>query len=342
MSDSKQNKPTTPIRIPTGNASPSWQDEDDSYFLGAEAALPPGQYGSTISSHLPDPVAQARVLREMQRRVRSTLSPAFPVEVKRMLPGAALLASYRHFALRSRSLAVDDFGRDPAYCEMAASRLEFLYRYWLRVEMRGLENLPADGGAILVCNHTSALPYDATMLMHGIATEHPCARQVRPLLEDRLSRQAFLGVSLRKLGAVRACQENATRLLENGSLIAVFPEGRRALLKEPSSPHNLQRFGRGGFIRLALKTGAPIVPVAIVPRPTRWLPKAIASRVQSAARLALLPTPGPWTIQIGKPIDLSAKVPEIERDQRAQIADEAQRIRIQIAEMIDSVLNSRS
>jgi len=324
---------------PDGENAADWED-DDSYFLGAEAALPPGEYGQTIPSHLPDPIAQARVLRELQRRVRSTLSPAFPVEVKRPLPGAALLASYRHFALRSRSLAVDEFGRDPNYCEMTKPALDLLYRRWLRVKLQGLENLPADGGAILVCNHTGSLPYDATMLMHGVATEHPLHLQVRPLLEDRLARKAFLGVGLRKLGAVRACQENATRLLDNGSLVAVFPEGRRALLKEPTSPQNLQRFGRGGFIRLALKTGAPILPVAIVPRPTRWLPDSAARRIHATARLALFPTPGPWTIQIGKPIDLSAKLPESDREERVLVADEAQQIRLQIVEMINEVLSS--
>ncbi len=341
MPDSKQDRPPKKSTAPTFTEG-QWPDDDESYFLGAEAALPPGHYGSSIPSHLPDPIAQARVLRELQRRVRSTLSPAFPVEVKRMLPGAALLAGYRRFALRSRSLDVDEFGRDGNYCDVALPALEFLYRRWLRVQMRGLENLPSDGPAILVCNHTGALPYDATMLMHGIATEHPCKRQVRPLLEDRLARQAFLGVALRKLGAVRACQENATRLLDTGSLIAVFPEGRRALLKEPASPQKLQRFGRGGFVRLALATGAPLVPVAIVPSPTRWLPTRAANPLQSLAHLALFPTPGPWTIQIGEPIDLRGKVPESHCEERAMVAHEAQEIRVQIARMIALIVNSRT
>ena len=348
MSNSKHQKRTKADQAkaagtPAKDNMEDWGDDDDSYFLGAEAALPPGDYGETIPSHLPDPIAQARVLRELQRRVRSTLSPAFPVEVKRPLPGAALLAGYRHFALRSRSLAVDEFGLDPDYCEMAKPALDLLYRRWLRIKLKGLENLPTDGGAILVCNHTGTLPYDATMLMHGIATEHPLHLQVRPLLEDRLARKAFLGVGLRRLGAVRACQENATRLLGNGSIVAVFPEGRRALLKEPTSPQNLQRFGRGGFIRLARNTGAPLVPVAIVPQPTRWLPES-AAKLRATARVplfpTLFPTLGPWTIQIGKPIDLSAKLPESDREERVLVADEAHRIRLQIIEMINENLTS--
>ncbi|MCP4444685.1 MAG: acyltransferase family protein [Myxococcales bacterium] len=340
MPNSKHNKPSDSSDTRASESQGPWAGSDDSYFLGAEAALPPGQYGQTIPSHLPDPVAQARVLRELQRRVRSTMSPAFPVETKRILPGAALLAGYRHFALRSRSLAVDEFGRDPSYGEVARPVLDFLYQDWLSVKLQGLENLPTDGGAILVCNHTGTLPYDATMLMHGIRTEHPLKLRVRPLLEDRLARQAFLGVALRKLGAVRACQENATRLLENGSLIAVFPEGRRALLKKRTSPEKLQRFGRGGFIRLALRTIAPLIPVAIVPKPVKWLPEGVANRVHAAARLALFPTPGPWTIQIGKPIDLSEQLAETEWEERVQVAQEAQRIRLHIAEMIQQILNS--
>lgn len=344
MPDSKHQKrpkppaPTKAEGTPSENAA-DWPD-DDSYFLGAEAAPPPGEYGQTIPSHLPDPVAQARVLRELQRRVRSTLSPAFPVEVKRQLPGAALLAGYRHFALRSRSLAVDEFGRDPDYCDAASPALDFLYKRVLNVSLKGIENLPTDSGAILVCNHTGTLPYDATMLMHGIAGEHPLGLQVRPLLEDSIARKAFLGVGLRRLGAVRACQENAMRLLSGGSLVAVFPEGRRALLKEPSSPQNLQRFGRGGFIRLALKTGAPLVPVAIVPRPGRWLPESVTKPIQALANRSLLPAPGPWTIQIGKPIDLSAKLPESDREERVLVAEEAQRVRLQITEMINQIVSS--
>lgn len=342
MPDSKHDKPSdSDTASSVDEASSTFGvDEEDEYVLGAEATVPPGEYGETIPSHLPDPVAQARVLRELQRRVRSTLTPAFPVEDRRPLPGAALLAGYRHFALRSRSLAVDEFGRDPNYCDVLRPSLDFLYEQWLRVEMRGLENLPTDGGAILVCNHTGTLPYDATMLMHGVAREHPLRLQVRPLLEDGLTQKAFLGVALRKLGAVRACQENATRLLGKGSIVAVFPEGRRALFKEPMSPQKLQRFGRGGFIRLALKTGAPLVPVAIVPKPTRWLPSSMVNSVHNLARLALFPTPGPWTIQIGKPIDLREQLAQSERDERVQVAEEAHRVRLQVIAMIDEILNS--
>jgi len=311
--------------------------EDESYFLGADAALPPGTYGQTIASHMPDPVAQARVLRELQRRVRSTLTPAFPVEDKTLLPGAAMLAGYRHFALRARSLSVDAFGRDPAYCDKALPFLNFLYKQWLSVQLQGLENLPSDGGAILVCNHTGALPYDASMLMHGIAREHPCHLQIRPFLEDQIFRQAFLGVSLRKLGAVRACQENGLRLLSQGHLIAVFPEGRRALFKEASAPEKLQRFGRGGFVRLARKSGVPLVPVAIVPQPARWMPKSIATRMQRLRKVTprfiprLLPSIGPWTIQIGKPIDVSRV---LKGDDRTFVAEETERIRTLISSMI--------
>lgn len=317
----------------------AYEDEEE-YYLGAEAALPEGLYGPTIPSRLPDPSLQRRTLRELERRVRGMLSPAFPVEVQRVLPGAALLDGYRRFALRSRSLTVDSFGRDPAYCRQVRPALDFLYKHWLRVDMQGLENVPAQRSAILVCNHTGALPFDASMLMHGMQqSDH--SRLLRPLLEDRVFHSPFLGVFLRRLGAVRACQENATRLLDEGALIAVFPEGRRAALKKHRSQHQLERFGRGGFVRLALQTGSPLLPVAIIPGPGH-LDRIATNRIQLSrlfgSRAELIPSASRWTIAIGEPIDLSAELDESEWHNRAIVAEQANRIRSQIHDIICNVV----
>lgn len=330
----------------SSSATDLTNDED---FWGADASLPPGAYGPSIRSAIPDPSRQRRALREIERRFRAIQSPAFPLEFRRRLPGSVLLEGYRSFALRSRSLKVDDFGRDPAYCKSMQSSLDFLYRRWLRVDLQGLENLPTRQPAILVCNHTSAFAYDAIMLMHGILSEHPDAPLVRPLLEDRIGQLPFLGVHLRRLGAVRACQENAEKLLYDGAQIAVFPEGRHALRKRHSAPTDLQRFGRGGFIRLALRTGAPIVPVAIVAHASSGrsplaevLPRALKMIPKWASRLALLPAPGRWSIAIGEPIDLSAEVADGRGDSRATVAQKTAAVRSQILATIESLVAARS
>ncbi len=320
-----------------------WEGEEDfDYYLGAEASLPPGHYGNSIPSRLPDANLHKRTLRELEKRVRATLSPAFPVEMRRILPGALMLENYRRFALRSRSIKVDDFGRDRVYCASVKPYLDFLYQRWLHVDMRGAQNIPKNGPAILVCNHTGSIPYDATMLMHGLTREAGLG-PVRALLDDRVFQRPYLGIMLRRLGAVRACQDNATRLLSQGSVIAVFPEGHKAALKEPSSPHRLQRFGRGGFIRLALRTGAPILPVAIVAHPgaiDRALPLELRNL---ASRIGFIPAPSRWSIVIGEAVDLSEHLragrPTDEWQDRALVADEAQKIRMQIREMIEALVD---
>lgn len=335
------NAPETPL-------TQDWdseEDEDEDYYFGAEATLPPGHYGGSILSRIPDPGMQRRTLRELEKRVRATLSPAFPVEMRRILPGALMLDGYRRFALRSRSIKVDDYGRDRVYCAAVKPYLDFLYDKWLRVEMRGIQNIPKQGPAILVSNHTGSLPYDATMLMHGLARE-PGLSPLRPLLEDRVFQRPYLGTMLRRLGAVRACRDNAVRLLNEGGLIAVFPEGHKAALKEPSS-HRLERFGRGGFIRLALRTGAPILPVAIVAHPSK-VDRVVPLEVRKiATRIGLIPAPLRWSVVIGESVDLSEHLAgeEVTNEwhDRVLVADETHRIRMQIREMIEALLEpSRS
>lgn len=334
----KQDNAAPDAAVP-GPLPQQWSEYGDDYILGAEAVVPPREYGPPISSHLPDPSHERRTLRELERRVRSTLSPAFPLEARRRLPGAALLRGYRRFALRTRSLEVDEFGRDQAYCDRVQPVLDFLYQRWLRVELVGAENIPTDQAAILVCNHTGAMPWDATMLMHGLQQQ---TSSVRPLLEDTVFHLPFAGVLLRRLGAVRACQENAARLLEAGRLVAVFPEGHKAMSKTGDEQHKLQRFGRGGFIKLALRSQSPILPVAIVSRPGKgpWqIPRQLLSKGLFSGRMGLIPPPGRWTIVVGEPIDLSSKLPPEAIDNRALVAQEANRIRTQVSAMIEHSLS---
>ncbi|MBN2360826.1 MAG: 1-acyl-sn-glycerol-3-phosphate acyltransferase, partial [Deltaproteobacteria bacterium] len=146
----------------------------------------------------------------------------------------------------------DRFGCDPEFAARARPLLEFLYRRYFRVDLQGVSHLPRQGPALLVANHAGALPYDSLMVTTGVQLEHAGHRIVRPLIEDELWHLPFLGVALRRLGAVRANPENAERLIAGGQLVAVFPEGTPGRIKRFRDRYRLLRFGRGGFVKLAL------------------------------------------------------------------------------------------
>ena len=167
-------------------------------------------------------------------------------------------------SLRSRSEEVDDFGLDPAYEGKIRPVAEFLYRSYFRTKTTGVENLPARGRCDIVATHSGTLPLDGLMLRTALRMERAGTRDLRWLAEDFLFYLPFAGVFMNRVGAVRACQENAERLLSKDHLVAVFPEGVHGIKKLYRERYQLQRFGRGGFIRLALRMRATIVPCAIV------------------------------------------------------------------------------
>jgi 1-acyl-sn-glycerol-3-phosphate acyltransferase len=170
--------------------------------------------------------------------------------------------------LRRRLLGeyrVDEFGHDPDLVEhVLAPLLRPLYRHWWRVEVRGLEHVPDEGPALVVGNHAGTLPFDAMMVQLALLDEHPARRSLRVLAADLAFTLPVVAPLARKSGNTLACAEDAERLLEAGELVGVFPEGYKGLGKPYRDRYRLQRFGRGGFVGVALRTGAPIVPVAVV------------------------------------------------------------------------------
>lgn len=241
------------------------------------------------------------------------------------------LANLNRYQLRNRSEEVDEFGLDPIYEEETLPLFEALYRNYFRVEAGGFEHLPNAGPGLIVANHSGVLPYDAAMIKMAVRLEHPSKRMVRPLIEDFAFHFPFLGPIVARLGGVRACQENAQRLIEGGWLAAVFPEGIKGNVKPYSQRYQLQRFGRGGFIKLCMLTGAPLIPTAVVgaeeihPVIARadWFGKLflglpafpITPTMPWLGPLGLLPLPSKWSIQFGEPIDLSRYGPEAVEDQ---------------------------
>jgi 1-acyl-sn-glycerol-3-phosphate acyltransferase len=143
--------------------------------------------------------------------------------------------------------------------------LEFFYRYWFRCEVEGIENVPANGGALLVSNHSGALPPDAPMIGKAIKEEHPHPRPLNITIEHFFKGYPGFSMLLPKIGCVAAHPANVHRLLyDEEQLVLVFPEGRKGTEKLFKDRYRLRRFGRGGFVEAAMRAQAPIVPVCVV------------------------------------------------------------------------------
>lgn len=258
-------------------------------------------------------------------------------------------------ALRSRFEPVDEFGYDKVYEERAKPLLDFLYESYFRVEVHDADRVPNEGRAILVANHAGTVPLDGPMLRMALQREHPKKRELRWLAEDFVFHMPFLGAWMNRIGAVRACQENAERLLQEDAAIAVFPEGAKGVGKLFRDRYRLQRFGRGGFIKLALRTGAPVVPVAIVggeeTNPLLFKVELFAKSLglpflpvtptfPLLGPAGLLPAPTKWRIFVGEPLDLSEYGEGAAADELL-VGRLSERVRATIQGMLDRAIGER-
>ncbi|HWJ81952.1 MAG TPA: lysophospholipid acyltransferase family protein [Nocardioides sp.] len=211
---------------------------------------------------------------------------------------------------------VDEYGFDPEIADrffMAALRP--VAEKWFRIEVRGAENIPAEGGALVVSNHSGTIPVDT--LMSTVAIHEHTGRYLRPLGADLVFRLPLVGALARKGGATLACNEDAERMLNGGELVGVWPEGFKGIGKPFSERYKLQRFGRGGFVSAALRTGVPIIPLSVVGAEEIY---PLVGNVPSLARLlgvpyipitplfpwlgplGLVPLPSKWYLEFGEPI----------------------------------------
>jgi 1-acyl-sn-glycerol-3-phosphate acyltransferase len=161
---------------------------------------------------------------------------------------------------------VTDWGRSERVEGLLDRTLvDFLYHYWFRVEVEGVEHIPSAGGALLVSNHGGVIPPDATMIAKAIKEEHPRPRPLHLTVEHFFKGYPGLSMLVAKLGGVPAHPANVHRLLQDEEqLVLVFPEGAKATEKLFKDRYRLRRFGRGGFVEAAMRARAPIVPVAVV------------------------------------------------------------------------------
>jgi 1-acyl-sn-glycerol-3-phosphate acyltransferase len=218
---------------------------------------------------------------------------------------------------------VDDYGFDRELTErffMAALRP--IAEKWFRLEVRGLENIPAEGGALVVSNHSGTVPLDGLMTM--LTVHDHAGRFLRPLGADLVFKLPLVSSLARKGGATLACTEDAERMLSGGELVGVWPEGFKGIGKPFSERYKLQRFGRGGFVSAALRTGVPINPLSLVGAEEIY---PLVGNVPSLARLlgvpyipitpffpwlgplGMVPLPSKWILEFGEPIRTDAYEP---------------------------------
>ncbi|MQY06005.1 lysophospholipid acyltransferase family protein [Actinomadura macrotermitis] len=223
---------------------------------------------------------------------------------------------------------VDEFGYDPDLNRsvlLPAARA--LYERWFRVELIGAQNVPREGGALLVANHSGTIPLDGVMLT--VAAHDHLGRDLRLLGADLVYQVPLLGHLSRKAGHTLACPADASRLLAKGELVGVFPEGFKGVGKPYADRYHLQRFGRGGFVETALRADVPIVPCAIVgaeeiyPKLADLKPLArllglpyfpVTPTFPWLGAAGLIPLPSKWVIQFGEPIPLGDLGPDAADD----------------------------
>ena len=250
---------------------------------------------------------------------------------------------------------MDEFGKVPDVDNRLEALMTFLYeRYW-RVETTGLENIPDDGRTLIVSNHSGVLPFDGAMMATAIYKFHPAQRYARFLIEDWFGQLPFATGFMNAVGQVRACQENAERLLRQEQLVGVFPEGIKGMAKGFKNRYNVARFGRGGVIRLAIRTRTPVVPCAVVGAEeiyivlgyANWLGKMVGMPLLPITPtfpwlgpLGVIPLPTKWYIQFGEIIRYD-KYDESDLKDNVIINRLNRQLRATVQEMLDSLLKKR-
>lgn len=298
-------------------------------------------------------------LDEPMERPSSLSQPASADEAvdaaRELLESSYYRRKWGRASLRERGSEMDDFGLDRAVEEKLRPLLDFLYKVYFRVQVEGADHVPPEGRAIVVANHSGSLPFDGVMLREAMRHKQGGARDLRWLAEDFSFYLPFIGVAMNRIGAVRACPENAERLLSRDHIIGVFPEGAEGTKKLFRERYKLKRFGRGGFVRLALKTQSPIVPSAIIGAEESY---PMLYRFDNLARLigleylpvtptfpllgplGLVPAPSKWRIVFGEPISVSEYGPGAHADD-VLVGRLSERVRTRVAELIDSGLGKR-
>jgi 1-acyl-sn-glycerol-3-phosphate acyltransferase len=250
---------------------------------------------------------------------------------------------------------VDEWGRSERTRALTRALYEPLYSRWFRAEWEGLEKIPNDGGALLVANHAGAIPSDAPVIMHGIEKE--LGRPVYGLADYFFRSVPVVGTLWARAGGVSARPANAYRLLKEQSQLAlVFPEGTKGPSKSYTDRYQLRRFGRGGFVEIAMRAGVPVIPIAVVGSeeampvvfrlPT--LAKALgvpyfpvtANLLTMGPLGAVLPFPAKFKLRVLDPVRFDVPADQ-DRYSKSRIMEESERIRGHLQEAVYDMLRDR-
>jgi 1-acyl-sn-glycerol-3-phosphate acyltransferase len=251
---------------------------------------------------------------------------------------------------------VDDWGRSERVRAIARRMYDPIYRRWFRVEWEGLEHVPTEGGALLVGNHGGAIPSDAPVIIHGIETE--LGRPLYGLADNLFRAVPVVGTLWSRTGGVPAHPDNAYRLLHDEQQLAlVFPEGTKGTGKLARERYQLRRFGRGGFVEIAMRAGVPIVPLAIVGNEEAmpivfksgrlakllnvpYFPVTANQFVFGPLLGLVVPFPVKFRVRALPPVHFDA-APNQDRYNRSLVMDQSERIRSDIQEAVFDLLRSR-
>ena len=260
----------------------------------------------------------------------------------------------RHLPGLETDRRLTDWGRSERVEGLVDRTLaDFLYRYWFRCEVEGIENVPATGGALLVSNHAGALPPDAAMVAKALREEHPYARPLNIKVEHFFKGYPGLSMLLPKLGCVAAHPANVHRLLyDEEALVLVFPEGQKGTRKLYKDRYRLRRFGRGGFVASAVRAGVPIVPVCVMGAEEAapiFAHLRLLERLTGLLYFPLTPTfpdfgltgmagylPAKFRIRFLEPIEL-----DISPDDRGAVHTAAESVRARIQENLFEMVGER-
>lgn len=250
---------------------------------------------------------------------------------------------------------VDEWGRSERVRRVVRRIYSPVYKHWFRVEWEGLEKIPESGGALLICNHAGAIPSDAPVIMHGI--EEELGRPVYGLADYFFRKAPWLGTAWSRAGGLSAHPDNALRLLrDQGQLALVFPEGTKGTSKTYSEKYRLRRFGRGGFVEIAMRAGVPVVPIVCIGAEESM---PIVFRLPSIAKMLGVPYvpvtanmlllgplgvlgyfPAKFKLRVLDPVYFDMPSGQ-ERYSKSRIMDEAESIRTQMQDTIYDMLRDR-
>ncbi len=282
------------------------------------------------------PTTSAKPPAQATKVVAEAARPPVPAEKADLFKGV-----YRALrtALGFADGPLDPHGEDSQLVRDLAPLADFLYdRYW-RVTLQGADNLPS-GGCLLVANHEAALPIEGAILRLALARQRPELPRARWLADENVLRIPALGVLLNRLGGVAATPENALRLLAEGRQLIVFPEGIQAIKKSFRHRYELKPFGRGGFVKIAVRAQAPIVPVAIVGA-AEASPVLVNLPLHSfglrSLPITLPPLPTKWFIRVGQPL----QVEEIDPEEPSEIGRWTEQVRSSVQQMLQETLRQR-